>query len=113
MDGKEDGNATAQVRRGAFGRRVVLNGDPERRLPNTRDVSFVGHPGAEILARMPAIAASTGSVCDSGQITLSPVLEAMGVTPEIGMGAIRFSLGRGTTEEEIGAVVHALRQVIL
>ena len=99
--------------RAAFGNRVMLNGHPEKRLPNTLNVSFVGHNGAEILARMPMIAASTGSACHSGQITLSPVLEAMGVAPEIGLGAIRFSLGRGTTEEEIGAVVDALRQMIL
>ena len=45
--------------------------------------------GAEILARMPEVAASTGSACHSGQITLSPVLQAMQVAPEIGMGAIR------------------------
>ena len=99
--------------RTAFGDRVMLNGHPEKRLPNTLNVSFVGHNGAEILARMPMIAASTGSACHSGQITLSPVLEAMGVAPEIGLGAIRFSLGRGTTEEEIQAVVDALRQMIL
>ncbi len=99
--------------RAAFGDRVMLNGHPEKRLPNTLNVSFVGHNGAEILARMPMIAASTGSACHSGQITLSPVLEAMSVAPEIGLGAIRFSLGRGTTEKEIGAVVDALRQMTL
>ena len=41
---------------------------------------------------------------------LSPVLEAMGVPPEIGMGAVRFSLGRGTTVEEIDRVAYALRK---
>lgn len=98
--------------RAAFGNRVVLNGHPEKRLPNTLNVSFVGRNGAEILARMPTIAASTGSACHSGQITLSPVLEAMGVTPEVGLGAIRFSLGRGTTEDEIDSAVTELRRVI-
>lgn len=98
--------------RAAFGNRVTLNGHPEKRLPNTLNVSFVGHNGAEILARMPTIAASTGSACHSGQITPSPVLEAMGVTPEVGLGAIRFSLGRGTTEDEIDSAVTELRRVI-
>lgn len=98
--------------RATFSNRVILNGHPEKRLPNTLNVSFVGHNGAEILARMPTIAASTGSACHSGQITLSPVLRAMRITPEVGLGAIRFSLGRGTTEHEIEAVVAELRRVI-
>jgi cysteine desulfurase len=93
-----------------FGNRVTLNGHPEIRLPNTLNVSFVGRVGAEILARIPELAASTGSACHSGQITLSPVLEAMGVTPNVGMGAIRFSLGRSTTPEELETVVHRLKQ---
>jgi cysteine desulfurase len=98
--------------RAAFGNRIVLNGHPERRLPNTLNVSFVGRIGADILANLPEIAASTGSACHSGRITLSPVLNAMGVAPEIGMGAIRFSLGRGTTEEEIERAVDRLQQAL-
>jgi cysteine desulfurase len=91
-----------------FGDRVVLNGDPMERLPNTLNVSFVARVGAEILGRMPGVAASTGSACHAGSVELSPVLRAMGVAPEIGMGAIRFSLGRTTTREEIEAVVENL-----
>lgn len=98
--------------RSAFGDRVVLNGHPERRLPNTLNVSFIGCVGGELLARMPSIAASTGSACHAGQITLSPVLEAMGVGPEVGRGAIRFSLGRGTTQDEIEAAVEQLGRVV-
>jgi cysteine desulfurase len=41
------------------------------------------------------------------------VLEAMGVPPEVGMGAVRLSLGRGTTDEEVDAVVAALSDVVL
>jgi cysteine desulfurase len=93
-----------------FGNKVVLNGHPRQRLPNTLNVSFVGRVGADILTAMPAVAASTGSACHSGQITLTPVLKAMGIAPEVGMGAIRFSLGRGTTREEIDAVVNQLRR---
>lgn len=68
--------------------------------------------GADILAAMPEVAASTGSACHSGRIDLSPVLEAMGVAPEIGMGTIRFSLGRTTTMDEIDHVVAALHRAI-
>jgi cysteine desulfurase len=94
-----------------FGNRVALNGHPAHRLPNTLNVSFVNCVGAEILKRLEGVAASTGSACHAGRIELSPVLEAMGVTPEVGMGAIRFSLGRGTTREEIDAVVERLSEL--
>lgn len=96
-----------------FGNRVVLNGDPEMRLPNTLNVSFVGRLGADILAQLDGVAASTGSACHAGRVELSPVLEAMGVAPEVGMGAIRFSLGRTTTEEEIDAVTARLSDILL
>lgn len=91
-----------------FGDRVVLNGHPAERLPNTLNVSFVAQAGADILARLPGVAASTGSACHAGSVELSPVLRAMGVPPQIGMGAIRFSLGRTTTREELEAVVEEL-----
>jgi cysteine desulfurase len=95
----------------AFGERVVLNGHPTERLPNTLNVSFVGQSGEAILSRLDGVAASTGSACHSGQVKLSPVLEAMGVPPEVGMGAVRFSLGRETTLAEIGEVVERLEQI--
>jgi cysteine desulfurase len=84
-----------------FGEQVTLNGHAEHRLPNTLNVSFVGRVGADILAAMPEIAASTGSACHAGTVELSPVLRAMSVPPEVGMGAIRLSLGRTTTEAEV------------
>ncbi|MGJ3260594.1 MAG: cysteine desulfurase family protein [Rhodospirillales bacterium] len=95
-----------------FGADVVLNGHPEERLPNTLNVSFVGHIGAEILAAIPEIAASTGSACHAGRIELSPVLDAMGVLPEIGMGAVRFSLGRYTTQEDVDEAARALTEAL-
>ena len=95
-----------------LGERVSLNGHVHERLPNTLNVSFAGQVGAELLARMPEVAASTGSACHAGRVELSPVLEAMGISPEIGMGAIRFSLGRATTEEEIGQLVARLRRLL-
>ena len=91
-----------------LGERITLNGHPDQRLPNTLNVNFVGQVGAELLARVPEIAASTGSACHEGQIELSPVLAAMGVAPALGKGAVRLSVGRFTTVEEIDRAAEAL-----
>lgn len=93
-----------------FGQAVTLNGHPEHRLPNTLNVNFTGRVGAEVLANLPGVAASTGSACHAGSVELSPVLSAMGVPPEEGMGAVRFSLGRTTTWEELAEVLGLLRE---
>ena len=95
-----------------FGPRVVLNGHLTERLPNTLNVSFVGKVGSEILARMEGVAASTGSACHAGSVQLSPVLKAMKIAPEIGMGALRFSLGRTTTRDEIVAASSLLSNAV-
>ena len=95
-----------------FSNRIALNGDPDHRLPNTLNVSFIGQVGAEVLARLDGVAASTGSACHTGHVELSPVLKAMQLPPEVGMGAIRFSLGRGTTQSEIDAVARRLATIL-
>jgi cysteine desulfurase len=92
-----------------FGERVTLNGHPSKRLPNTMNVNIIGKVGAEVLASLPGVAASTGSACHAGSVTLSPVLSSMGVPPGEGMGAVRFSLGRTTTWEELEEVLDLLR----
>jgi cysteine desulfurase len=94
--------------RAKLGERVVLNGHPLRRLPNTLNVNFVGHVGAELLAKVPGVAASTGSACHEGDVKLSPVLAAMGVPPEIGKGAVRLTVGRFTTEDEVDLAAEML-----
>jgi cysteine desulfurase len=93
-----------------FGDKVTLNGHLSERLPNTMNVNFVGRVGAEVLASLPGVAASTGSACHAGSVSLSPVLAAMGVPPEEGMGAVRFSLGRTTTWEELEKILDLLRK---
>ncbi len=93
-----------------FGDRIALLGHPTRRLPNTVNVGFVGRIGGEVLARIPVVAASTGSACHSGSRAMSSVLEAMGVPSEVGLGAIRFSLGRSTTRDELDRVVSLLSE---
>ena len=94
--------------RETFGTGVVLNGHPQKRLPNTLNVAFVGRVGAEVLAAVPGLAASTGSACHAGRVELSPVLTAMGTAEEVGMGAVRFSLGRQTSSAEIDRVAERL-----
>ena len=95
----------------SFGGKVVLNGHLTQRLPNTLNVGFRGSSGSEILASMPSVAASTGSACHAGSMHISPVLAAMGLTHDVAMGAVRFSLGRQTTRGEIDALVSALVRV--
>jgi cysteine desulfurase len=87
--------------RAGLGEHVALNGHPEERLPNTLNANFVGWIGAELLEAVPEIAASTGSACHEGSVTLSPVLCAMGVPPHLGQGALRLSVGRFTSEDQI------------
>ncbi|HEX5273287.1 MAG TPA: cysteine desulfurase family protein [Gemmataceae bacterium] len=94
--------------RAALGERVVLNGHPQSRLPNTLNVNFVGHVGADLLAAVPEVAASTGSACHEGSVVQSPVLCAMGVPPELGRGAVRLTVGRFTTPDEVDRAAEAL-----
>lgn len=95
-----------------LGDTVVRNGHPEHGLPNTLNVNFVGQIGAELLAHTPEIAASTGSACHAGEISLSPVLKAMGIPCDMGMGAVRLSVGRLTTEAEIDEAAKALIRAV-
>ncbi|MDE8347492.1 MAG: cysteine desulfurase family protein [Acidocella sp.] len=91
-----------------FADAVVLNGHPTQRLPNTLNVSFQGRIGTEILSALDGVAASTGSACHAGTTEISPVLRAMGINTDIAIGAIRFSLGRSTTQDEIDYVLEKL-----
>jgi cysteine desulfurase len=99
-----------ELLREIFGDGVVLNGHPTHRLPNTLNISFIGKAGGEILLRLEGVATSTGAACHSGSVELSPVLKAMGISPEVGMGAIRFSLGRTTTLQELERVIDLLNK---
>ena len=85
-----------------------LNGHPTERLPNTLNVSFPGVKGSAVLAGAPEIAASTGSACHEGCESPSGVLLAMGREPEEALGAVRLSLGRYTTPQEVKEATAAL-----
>lgn len=80
---------------------LTLNGPERERLPNTLNVSFPGLSGSAILGGIPELAASLGAACHSGEETISPVLAAMGVTPDAARGAVRLSVGRPTTQVEV------------
>ena len=79
-------------------------------LPNTLTVSFPGVLGWDVLALANRVAASTGSACHAGQHTPSETLLAMGVPPDIALGAVRLSLGHDNTPTDIEAAADILVQ---
>lgn len=81
---------------------VRLNGHPDRRLPNTLNLSFRGIASNDLIdAIADRVAVSAGSACHAESVTLSPVIEAIGTPLEWARGTIRLSTGKLTTEEEI------------
>ncbi len=80
---------------------LVLNGPEKERLPNTLNVSFPGLSGRAILEGIPELAASLGAACHGAEEKPSPVLTAMGLPAELALGAVRLSVGRPTTVEEV------------
>ncbi len=89
---------------------LVRHGPAEETLPNTLSVAFPGHRGEEILKAIPEICASTGAACHDRSVTISHVLSAMKVPPEVAQGTIRFSLGRGTNLSEIEETLALFRR---
>jgi cysteine desulfurase len=89
---------------------VRLNGHPTRRLPGTLNASFRGLEAESLILALDlkGIAVSAGSACTSGSVEPSYVLTAMGLPPDWALGAIRASLGAGTTAEEIDYVLDVL-----
>jgi len=97
-------------------RNAHLNGtsDPQKRLPNTSNISFENTNGEIILARLNdlGICVSTGSACNAADHKASPVLSAMDIPYSYAMGSIRFSLGRFNTEDEVKFVIENLPGVV-
>ena len=93
---------------------LVLNGHPTLRLPNTVNISFRYVEGEALLLNldMMGIACSSGSACTSGSLEASPILLAMGADPTDAQGALRFSLGRGNTDEDVAYAVDAVERVV-
>lgn len=80
---------------------LALNGHPDERLPNTLNLSFPGVDGRRLLLVADTLAASVGSACHEEGEAVSGVLGAMGISADQARGAVRLSLGRQTTREEI------------
>jgi cysteine desulfurase len=91
-----------------------VNGDVQKRLPNTCNISFRYLEGESILVLLDqqGICASTGSACTAGSSDPSHVLRAMKVPPDWLQGAVRFSLGRFNTEKEIDYVNEKMPAIV-
>jgi cysteine desulfurase len=89
------------------------NGDPAHRLANTLNASFIGVDSETMLMALDleGICASSGSACMVGSVRASHVLLAMGLPMERARSAIRFSLGKWTTAEEIANAADALERI--
>src|SRR5436190_1973799 len=89
---------------------AVLNGERETRLPNVSNISFSGVEGEGLLINLDlqGIAVSTGSACSSGSLEPSPVIRALGRNDDLARSAIRFSLGRENSMEDIDRLLEVL-----
>jgi cysteine desulfurase len=93
---------------------AVVHGARAPRLPNTVNASFPGARSDHLLMALDArgVEVSAGAACASGAVEPSPVLTAMGVPRELAVCAVRFSLGRTTTEAEVDQVLAALGEAV-
>src|SRR3989440_766007 len=91
---------------------VYLNGHRSERLPNTLNISVDRVIGEEVLAATPEIASSTGSACHEGSTDPSAVLMAMGLSRARSLGALRLTLGRWSTEDEVDTAASLLARTI-
>ena len=88
---------------------VYVNGDLAQRIPHILNLSFNFVVGELLLKAMGDIAVSSGSACASGSVEPPHVLRALGRSDELAHSAIRFSLGRYTTEQQIDYTVQLVR----
>ncbi|HEC79715.1 MAG TPA: aminotransferase class V-fold PLP-dependent enzyme, partial [Firmicutes bacterium] len=93
---------------------VELVGHQEKRLPTTLNIAFhyIEGESVQLMLNNKGVAVSTGSACASGKLEPSHVLIEMGYPHEVAQGAVRFSLGRGNTEEEVRYVLEILPEII-
>lgn len=84
---------------------TTLNGSKEKRLPNNVNISFEGVDSSRLISSLKNISLSTGSACSSATLEGSYVLKAIGKNDSMIKSAVRFGIGRQTTEEEIMYVV--------
>jgi cysteine desulfurase len=91
-----------------------VHGAGAERLPNTVNASFPGARSDHLLLALDArgVAVSAGAACASGAVEPSPVLSAMGVPRDVAICALRFSMGRPTTADEVERVLAALAECV-
>lgn len=94
--------------------RATLNGHPDRRLPNTLNLTLPGLRGESLVVALDqhGVSLSSGSACKSGSPEPTHVLIAMGIPPEDVHCSVRFSLSAATTAQDIDATATALAQVL-
>lgn len=92
--------------------RIKLNGHPEKRLPNTLNLSFPNLEANTLLAELEGVAASAGAACHSDSVDVSPTLAAMKVALPYAMGTVRFSTGKMTTAEEIDRAAELVLETV-
>jgi cysteine desulfurase len=93
---------------------TTVNGDRERRIPTVSNISFASVEGEGLLISldMQGIAVSTGAACSSGTLEPSPIIRALGADDERARGAIRFSLGRFNTSEDVDRLLDVLPNAV-
>ena len=91
---------------------VILNGSLEQRLAHNLNLCFPGLEAESIIMKMKTIACSTGSACSSANLEPSHVIKAIGRDSEIAHSAIRFSLGRFTTKDEIHFAIQEINRTV-
>ncbi|MET7474605.1 cysteine desulfurase family protein [Streptomyces sp. NPDC005648] len=80
---------------------ATINGHPHQRLPGNLSLTLPGIEATDLLDRLPCIAASTGSACNTGSSEPSHVLTAIGLTRSQARATLRLSIGRTTTDTDI------------
>ena len=92
---------------------TILNGHPEKRIPNNIHFTFLGVSGEDLIIKLDenGIAASTGSACSVRVQKASHVLKAMGFSHEQITGSLRLTIGISNTEKEIDETVQVLKKV--
>lgn len=91
---------------------VYVNGDLERRVPHTLNISFNFVEGESLIMALKDLAVSSGSACTSASLEPSYVLRALGRSDELAHSSIRFSIGRFTTEEDVDYTIKLIHEKI-
>ena len=91
---------------------AVVNGSCVHRLPNNLNVSFPGVDSESLLMALPDVAISSGSACSSATLAPSHVLRAIGLPEDATHAAVRFGLGRFTTEDEVDYAAERVTQAV-